>query len=228
MADEVQIKPEQKTDAVSISIKSFDGSGFSLSYHTLHNNNPSKNNNYVAVWSSDNGTVDPGCAPLVSSLVESSETNGSIYVACELREGSYVVGYSQVGEPKAGAVNLSATCAIPVASPPNDDGASGITMSIDSIGNAYRIQYQAVPNMDCGTNGNWIGIWKKDDVLTVANLYIKPIEKASSGGTLVLNDAPFVRGTAYQAGFFMSGYNNGKPNDAALNTVAAILSFATD
>jgi hypothetical protein len=163
--EKVILKDGQVLKAVSINYTPLEPPAFSVHFATLKGNVPCNNNNYLGVWQSDDGIVHDDSELVYSCLLNSDEVSGDFIINnAPLREGRYVLGYSQVGDPKNGSTNLSATCIIPAASGVEFDAVSfGITLSLVAAGNAYMITYRAVSGMDCGANDNWIGVWEASD-----------------------------------------------------------------
>ncbi len=193
------------SDSVKLEIVNIEGSVVKIKYHTLNDNNPRENDNYIGLWDYSEGSNIRGKAKW-SGLVSRESTDGSYSIDLPISSGAYVLGYSQIGDPKENenvAKNLSA-CAVISEVEGNDKIVLNTSMELSGDSNEVILKYTLLNGTR--NDDNWFGVWNDIDEIGVdAPFY--PVKTDPKSNKLILGDIGFRRGNSYKIALFANNYN---------------------
>lgn len=224
------------SDTTKFSVVDATGDSLTINYHTLVNNNPSKNGNYIAIWQGDNLQIPWGDTPLWEGAIDASRRDGSYVLdGLNLTNLSYVVGYS-VASRGEGGDNFCAVAPIPpsggfrVAGNSQDlagDGESPAAhiayldklraesqcfvpeISLEALqATVARIKYYMPEGYNPQAKRNWVGLWEgmSPNLYQEAPIYSVRVKFAEDVGSVSLL-WDFKRDATYTVGYFASGWN---------------------
>lgn len=198
-----------KQDSVRISlVEQPKDESITIKYHTLNNNQPDANGNYIGLWQSDDGII-PAERAIDAVPVCSKKTSANYTFNMQIGDNSYVLGYCQTGNPVkdlSACTNVSACAKIePTESDMTymDHATLGIKGRTDSVTVTYNLLKHT------RHDSHWIGIWKENmDIGTDMPMYKVQVPNAdpNKSGEIILNGVPFSRGTSYTLAYFVAGY----------------------
>lgn len=202
-----------KQDSVHISLvgQPTDES-ITIKYHTLNDNRPDVNGNYIGLWQTDSEYI-PARKANKAEPIRSSKTSAEYTFNMGIGDDSYILGYCQTGNPavdQSACTNISACTWIHSITSDAECIDSAVLDITGSTGSAI-VSYKLLENTN--PTGHWFGIWRKNmiigsDMPIYKNLVLK--EDPEKIGKLVFNDVPFVRGTGYTLAYFVGSYDDHK------------------
>lgn len=221
----------KKAEYVSLTIVSVEKLQVTLKYHTLRNNNPNENGNYIGLWRTSDGTV-PDRAAEWSVPIKKNETEALITERMPLKDAMYVVGFCPNGDPKISESawkNVAATTIIEPKNNQSNEHDKTINLNVAGANtDVVRLEYQLIEGMQ--NKRHWIGLWDIDNGpsdFSTAPDYKTLVDEADSNrkGRISLADAGIFRDTNYIVGYFFDDF--GKTPSYSKKHLVGTLIFET-
>lgn len=192
-------------DCVTLEVKQVEDSNIQVKYHTLTGHDPNASGDYIGLWRYVSGQAITGKAKW-SAIVGKNTSEDIFWLDTEIDSNAYILGYSQVGDPKQNenaAKNLSACDVVGASYSLEENMQKFISLSLS--GDTRSITFSYTLLLDAQSDDNWIGIWNDKDNLC-SNDPIASFAIDTSKGKLHIDDVGFARGHAYKIGYFANGY----------------------
>jgi len=192
-----------------------------LQYELLPDTNPGANGNFAAIWQNTNN-IPYSQTPEGTAPVTGSSQKGQLSFPVDLRQNSYIIGYSVGPELKDGSQkygNVCSTVYIPSIPKPqsikenavveadgDDPFFADLTLGVIT-GDTVTFKYAVPENCQPKTNKAWVGVFRG------SASYNNPPEKAvamtsnEDSGWMAINHK-FVANKKYTLAYFMSGYSD--------------------
>lgn len=199
-------------DSVTLEVKQVEDSSIQVKYHTLAGHNPNASGDYIGLWRYVPGQAVTGKAKW-STIVDKSTSEDIYWLDTEIDSNAYILGYSQVGDPKQDesvAKNLSACDVVSESYGIEENMQKNISLSLSGDTRSITFNYKLL--LDAQSGENWIGIWNdKDDIYS--NNPIASFAINTSKEKIHIDDVGFARGHSYKIGYFADGYKKMERKD---------------
>lgn len=172
------------------------GKMITLTYHTLPNNNPLKNKNWVAIWQGSQILYDT--PPLHKAFIPGTSSSGDFaFDSLALQKKEYIMGYGNGNQTST----VSATLYFKAEAQFFDAGLAFATQLkvIERADNYLVINFTTPLGNIPLKNSNWIGVWTGQSFQNNGSNLIKRenVNSVVSEDTIAINNLQLIRGEWY-------------------------------
>jgi len=206
-----------------------------LEYNLLPDTNPGANGNLAAIWQNTNN-IPYNQKPEATVKVTGSSQRGQFSFPVDLRQNSYIIGYSvgpELEDPSQKYGNVCSTIYVPsipkpqsikantvVAAESDDPFYSDLTLGVIT-GDTVTFKYAVPENCQPKINKAWVGVFRGSASYNNQPEKAVPMASNEDSGWMAINHK-FVANKKYTIAYFMSGYSDTTPVQTRM---AVTLSF---
>lgn len=191
-----------------------------LEYNLLPDTNPGANGNFAAIWQNTNN-IPYSQTPEGTVAVTGSSQKGQFSFPVELRQNSYIIGYSvgpELAAPSQKYGNVCATVYIPsipateanedtVVEAEGDESFSTVLTLGVCTGDTVTFKYGVPENCQPKTNKAWVGVFRGAASYGTAPEKAVAMASNEDSGWMAINHK-FLANKKYTLAYFMSGYSD--------------------